>query len=107
MIGDLVGWAAGSLLGEGLGVLIPRRVSGWGVLASYAVAAGLLGAATWWWRADPASDVRTRVIVLSWLFLPAIPILLTFQYEGGSQERRLRREGAGAGVLRNERLRER
>lgn len=112
MIGELlfevVGWVVGEAVGEAFGALFPKRVSGWVVLAACAVTPCVLWATTRWWQADAASDVRTTLVVLSWMFLPAITILLTLQYDGGVQERRrLRRESAGAGVLRNDRLRER
>ena len=108
MIGEVVGWVIGEVVGELLGAVWPKRVSGRAVLASCAVTAGLMWATMRWWQADPASDARTTTVGLSWLLLPAIPIMLALQYDAGVQERRrLRRESAGAGLLRNQRLRER
>ena len=65
-----------------------------------------MGGALVWWRADPASDIRTRVVCLSWVFLPALGLAMS---AAGSPARPspdpLPRARAGGGVLRNQRLR--
>jgi hypothetical protein len=107
LVGEVVAWVVCEVFGEAVGMLIPKRVSGRAVLASCATAAGALYASAAWWSED-ASKLHSTIILLTWIVVPSITILLALQYDAGVQERRrLRRESGGAGVLRNERLRQR
>ncbi|MFL5542672.1 MAG: hypothetical protein ACJ8J0_27065 [Longimicrobiaceae bacterium] len=112
LLGEVVGWVAseivGEVFGEAVGGIFPKRVSGWVVLACCAVTSAVLWASTRWWQADSASNARTSLVVLAWILLPVFTIMLALQYDAGVQERRrLRRESAGLGALRNDRLRAR
>jgi hypothetical protein len=92
----------GEAIFEGL-VWLARRT---GILVWSQLVVGTMAGALAWWNADPASDLRTRVVCLAWLFLASaglgVPLL------AGLPERPadgLPRAGAGAGLLRNRRLR--
>ena len=105
LVGEVVGWVFGEIFGGVLELIWPKRLSGFAVFVVWLAIGGIVWAVSRWWQADP-SDLRTRVAVLTWLFLPGIGIALTLTYDAGLQQRKeLPRTAAGAGVLRKQRLR--
>lgn len=115
MIGAVVGMGAcwllcelvGGIVGEGIVEailwLVPKRITPLGAIAGWLLAFVAMGGAVAWWRADPASDFRTRLACFCCVAMPVAGVLLSASVT--PRPERLPRGRAGGGLLRNDRLR--
>ena len=92
LLGEVVGWVIGEILGEavfeGLRWLVPKRITGFGLIAWWFLSLGAGWYAVAWWMADAASAARAGITLVACWVLATSGIMLTLAYDHAVQERR-------------------